>query len=527
MTVESILIGIDAGTSVLKSVAFTTDGEQIAVASRKNTYSSGEGGSVEQDMAATWADAVATLKDLTAQLGERATAIAAVAITGQGDGTWLIDANGLPVGPAWLWLDGRGGKIAREFAASERHREHYERTGTGINTCQQSVQLLVMKRRHPERLARATTAFHCKDWLYFNMTGERATDPSEASFTFGDFRTRRYSDAVIGNLGLDGEARLLPPIVDGRTTSHPLLRAVADATGLPRGVPIVLGYVDIVATGVGSGLVGETPGTGCSILGSTGVHMRHVRSAEEIVLNDMRSGYVMPLPAEQGLVQFQSNMAATLNIDWIVGLAWKFLQSEGVERDRGQLMAHLDDRVLAAEPVSAIYHPYISEAGERGPFMEPLARAQFTGLHYGASFDDLMRAVFEGLAFAARDCFEGTGGVPHEIKLTGGAGRSRAMRLFLASVLGCPVRTVEREEAGAAGAAMIAAVNRGFFASIEECTAVWTRGRFSEPTLPDAALRPLYDSAFGLYREIREQLPPIWTRLAAIRDRADRARKAA
>lgn len=523
MASAPILVGIDAGTSVLKSVAFTTDGEQIAVASRKNSYVSVEDGGVEQDMAATWADAVATLKDLTAQLGQRAMAIAAVAITGQGDGTWLIDKVGEPVCPAWLWLDARGGRIAREFAASDRHRAHYERTGTGINTCQQSVQLLVMRQRHPERLARAATAFHCKDWLYFNMTGVRATDPSEACFTFGDFRTRRYSDAVIENLGLDGEARLLPPIVDGRTTSHSLVHTVAAATGLPAGVPVVLGYVDIVATGIGSGLVGETPGTGCSILGSTGVHIRHARNADEIVLNDKRSGYVMPLPTENDLIQFQSNMAATLNIDWIVGLAWKFLKSEGVERDRGQLMAHLDDRVLAAEPVSAIYHPYISEAGERGPFMEPLARAQFTGLHYGASFDDLMRAVFEGLAFAARDCFDSAGGVPHDLKLSGGGARSRAMRLFLASTLGCPVRTVERDEAGAAGAAMIAAVSCGVFASIEECTTVWTRDRFSEPTLPDPTLAPLYDSAFGLYREIREQLPPIWSRLAAIRGLAGQA----
>lgn len=527
MAVEPLIVGIDAGTSVIKSVAFTASGVQIAMASRKNTYRSLEDGGAEQDMAKTWADTAATLKELTGRLGDRAASIAAVAITGQGDGTWLIDAEGRPVCPAWLWLDGRGGKTALDFAASDKHRLHYEHTGTGINTCQQSIQLLVMKRRHAHRLERAATAFHCKDWLYFNMTGERATDPSEASFTFGDFRTRGYSDAVIANLGLGDEARLLPPIVDGRNTSHPLLAGVAEATGLPLGVPVVLGYVDIVATGVGSGLVGETPGTGCSILGSTGAHMRHVRSPDDIVLNTMRSGYVMPLPAERDLVQFQSNMAATLNIDWVVGLAWKFLHSEGVERDRRELMARLDERILAAEPVSAIYHPYISEAGERGPFMDPLARAQFTGLHCRASFDDLMRSVFEGLAFAARDCFEGTGGRPREIKVTGGAARSKAMRLFLASVLQCPVRAVEREEAGAAGAAMIAAVNCGFFASIEECTAVWTKGQLSEPTLPDSQLAPLYDSAFGLYRDIREQLPPIWARLAAIRNEAGAARKAA
>ncbi|MBO0902441.1 FGGY-family carbohydrate kinase [Jiella sonneratiae] len=527
MSGEPILIGIDAGTSVIKSVAFTAAGDQIASAARPNVYRQVEGGGVEQEMGRTWLDTVATLRELVERLGGRAADIAAVAITGQGDGTWLVDAAGEPVAPAWLWLDARGSKEARRFAESAAHAAHYGHTGTGINTCQQSIQLLVMKRAFPQLLARAETAMHCKDWLYFRMTGIRATDVSEAQFTFGDYRSRAYDDAVIDALGLAAERRLLPPIVDGRKVSHPLLKAVAEATGLAAGVPVVLGYVDIVATALGGGLVGEEAGLGLSILGSTGVHMRLAADASQVVPNPQRSGYVMPLPSDTALTQFQSNMAATLNIDWIVGLAASVLKIEGLERDPRSLIARLDERVARAEPLSAIYHPYISEAGERGPFMDPLARAQFTGLHSRANFDDLMRAVFEGLAFAARDCFEGAGGLPVELRVSGGAARSKTMREILASVLGCPVRNVEREEAGAAGAAMIAALSLGLYDGMEACSAVWIEGRLSQQVLPDQALAPCYDEAFGLYQDIRRALPPVWNRLAALRAGVERKGEAA
>lgn len=77
----------------------------------------------------------------------------------------------------------------------------FEATGTGLNTCQQSAQMAHMDRYHPELLNGSEVALHCKDWLYLNLTGVRATDPSEASFTFGNFRTRRYDDNVIAAPG--------------------------------------------------------------------------------------------------------------------------------------------------------------------------------------------------------------------------------------------------------------------------------------------------------------------------------------
>ena len=516
---RSVIVGIDAGTSVVKSVAFDLSGRQVAVASRPNSFSRVEGGGAEQDMARTFAETAETLSELMERLPGGASSVAAVAVTGQGDGTWLIDKAGEPVGPAWLWLDARAGNLAAELVRSDMHRAHYRATGTGINPCQQNAQLLMIKRLMPERIAAAATAFHCKDWLYFKLTGVRASDPSEAVFTFGNFRSRTYDDAVFEGLGLAGERHLMPPIVDGAKQCHPLTRAASKATGLLAGTPIVLGYVDFVTTAIGGGLIDASGTAGCSILGTTGMHERFVATPEKVVLNDEESGYVALLPHEGAVAQIQSNMAATLNIDWMLDLARGILKHEGVDLDRKDLVRSLDDRVLDAAPLSAIYHPYISSAGERGPFMNPHARAQFTGLHSEAGFYDLMRTVLEGLAFASRDCYSATGAIPAEIRLTGGAARSTAMRRILASVLNRPVRIVEQDEAGAAGAAMIAATQQGVFHDIIATAETWATPRLSDATEPDPALTGDYDEGFELYRDLRRTLGPAWERLHAIKDR--------
>ncbi|MFK7889550.1 MAG: FGGY family carbohydrate kinase, partial [Granulosicoccus sp.] len=183
---KDIIIGIDAGTSVVKSIAFSLDGEQLAVASIPNVYSTLDNGGVEQDLDDTWNNTLRTLVSLHEQIDHLATRVAAIAVTGQGDGTWLIDKDGRPVCPAWLWLDARSGQLAKQLSAAESDSERFRITGTGLNACQQGSQLLWMKRHQAQVLDRSETAFHCKDWLYFNLTGERVTDPSEGSFTFGD-----------------------------------------------------------------------------------------------------------------------------------------------------------------------------------------------------------------------------------------------------------------------------------------------------------------------------------------------------
>ena len=124
--------------------------------------------------------ALPRVPDLTAR-------VSAIAVTGQGDGTWLIDDDGRPVAPALLWLDSRAAKLVGGDPARPHTPRLYQRTGSGLNACQQGAQLAWFKTHAPECVSRAKTAFHCKDWLYFLLTGERATDPSEATFHLRKF----------------------------------------------------------------------------------------------------------------------------------------------------------------------------------------------------------------------------------------------------------------------------------------------------------------------------------------------------
>lgn len=514
---DALIIGLDSGTSVVKSVAFTLDGEQIASAALTNAYVSVPGGGAEQDMARTWVEAAETVRLLGEKVPGLAERTLALSVTGQGDGMWLIDKAGEPVAPAWLWLDARAGSIAEEFASSPAHAAHYKRTGTGVNACQMSTQLAWMKRNRPEVLAGAETSFHCKDWLYFKLTGVRATDPSEANFTFGEYRTRSYAPHILDELGAGEAKRLLPPIVEGTVEASGLSKNAAALTGLRERTPVSLGYVDVVCTGLGGGLFDPEGKTGCTIVGSTGMHMRVAPNADAVRLNSEMSGYTMAFPAPGMYAQMQSNMASTLNIDWLLDLARGILKQQGVERSRGDLLKDLDQRILAVPPAGVLYHPYISLAGERGPFLEPSARAMFSGLDVTTGFDHLMRGVFEGLCFAARDCYSAMGDIPAEVRITGGAARSQALRVMLASVLGARVRTVMREEAGAAGAAMMAAVQQKVFPTMQDCVARWVDPRLGDATEPDTRLSSIYEAAFRSYKHAREAMRPIWKAMAKTR----------
>ncbi len=514
---RDIVIGIDAGTSVIKSVAFDTAGRQIASAARPNRYTTRAGdGAAFQPMAQTWDDCAATLRALGDQVDGLAARCAALAVTAQGDGTWLVGAGNRPVGDGWLWLDARAADIVRQLRAGAGDAERFAITGTGLNACQMGAQLAHMAAHDPDLLDAAEVALHPKDWLYLNLTGLRATDPSEGLFTFGDFRSRRYDDRVIEALGLGSRRHLLPGMIDGSQTTHPLTPEAAALTGLLAGTPVSLGYVDVVCTAMGAGILAGGPGA-CSIIGSTGMHMRAGRAAD-LRPGPARTGYVMVLPVPGMAAQMQSNMAATLNIDWILGLAADLAGELGAPVSRADLIGRIEGWLAASRPGALIYHPYISEAGERGPFVNSRARAGFTGLSAGHGFADLLRAVVEGLGMAARDCYGAMGPMPAELRLSGGAARSPGLRAILGAATGAATRISAREEAGAAGAAMMAAVATGVYPDMAACVEAWVSPHLGPAEAPDPELAATYARLFPAYRAARQALEPVWDRMAGHED---------
>ncbi|MGJ3264595.1 MAG: FGGY family carbohydrate kinase [Salinarimonas sp.] len=517
MAGADLLIGIDAGTSVIKAVAFDLGGNQVAVAATPNRYTSrSSDGAAFQSMEQTWGSCADTLRALGETLPGLAARVAAIAVTAQGDGTWLVGAQERPVTDGWIWLDARSAPTVARLRAADADAIRFHHTGSGLNVCQQGSQIAHMLATSPELVAAAEVALHPKDWLYLKLTGVRATDPSEACFTFGDFRTRTYSDTVIDALGLAKETRLLPPILDGSTLTHPLTDVAAAATGLLAGTPVSLGFVDVVCTALGAGIVTDRPAA-CTIIGSTGMHMRAVEAAAAS-LNDARTGYVMCLPLPGMVAMLQSNMAATLNIDWLLAVADDLLSGFGAPQDKAALIARIDQWMAESAPSGLLYHPYISDAGERGPFVNAAARASLIGLSHSHRFNDLVRAVVEGLGMAARDCYAAMGPMPPELRLTGGAVRSAALRGVLAASVGAPTRVSSREEAGAAGAAMIAAVATGVYPDMDACIADWVTPTLGRAEPNDPALTALYAGRYPAYRAARLALEPVWSDLARRQD---------
>lgn len=520
---RDLLIGVDAGTSVIKAVAFDLQGRQLAVASTPNQVLGGPGGVAEQDMDRTWASTVATLRALADQVPGLARRAAALAATGQGDGTWLVDADGRPVGPALLWLDARASAQAQALRSCPAGTAVARRAGNALTPSIQSCQLLWLREHQPERLARAATAMHCKDWLYFKATGVRAGSPCESVYTFGDFKTLAYDDEVLAWLGLADLRHLLAPIVDGTRRSAPLSPAAAAETGLPAGLPVVLPLMDVPLCVLGAGGLAWDAGgalrrVGCSVLGSTGMH-GWVSDGIDTLQPSAEAGFTIALP-EPGLrVRLVSHMAATLNIDWLLALLGEAAALAGAGAlPRAQLLERLDRLVLDTAPAQAIYLPYIAESGERGPFVDAAARAQLGGFSAGLGVAGLARAVYEGIALATRDCYEALGPLPDEIRLSGGASRSPALRQLLASVTGRPVRISHREECGAAGAAITAAVAIGLAPSVRSLLPQWVDA-YLDPatTAPDAAQAALYEPVFRHYQDMTRQARPTWAGLAATR----------
>jgi len=522
---QEVFVSIDAGTSVIKSTAFDRDGSLLASASQVNRYRKVADGGVEQSMAATWDKSAATIAAVLRQIPDADRRIAALAVTGQGDGTWLIDRDNAPLGDAMLWLDTRAAGIVAELDARRARAAAYRLTGTALSACNQSAQLAYLKREQPARLQHADCALHCKDWLYLNLTGVRATDPSEGVFTFGDFRTRAYSDQVLDAFGLADCRRLLPPMVDGSRHTEPLSAAAARAIGLKAGTPVSLGGVDVVCAALGGGA--RLPGAafGCSVIGTTGMHIKMAGDAKNLQLGDAVCGYTMVVPGLPGAVmRMLSNMSATLNLDWLAGLLTEAATLFGATAEAPKSLQRLEAAAAAAPPGEVLFLPYI-ESGERGPFLNADARAQFGGLHSGAGVGALARAVYEGVALAARHCYQALGGAPEEVRPVGGGARSRLLCELLASVLNARIRATPCPEPGALGAAMLAAVAVGRFADLSEACQAWVEPNFGAARggqAPDEALRAHYDRLFSAYLAAVEAAPPMWDALAAVR-RADSA----
>ncbi|MFD2762908.1 FGGY-family carbohydrate kinase [Micromonospora eburnea] len=416
-------VGVDVGTTVTKAVVFAADGTALRRAARPTVLCRTGPGRYEQDTEVVTASVLAVLDEL--EPGP----VAAVGVTGQGDGLWAVDEAGHSVRPAISWLDARAADIVAEWTASGLLRHMFDRTGNLPFAGNAGPLLAWLDRHEPATLGRAATAAYCKDVVVQRLTGLRATDVSSVPFL--DPGTRDYDPALLDTLNLAHRRNLLAPVL-----AAPVGELNTAVGGLPSGTPVVSAPYDLPAAALGAGVA--KVGDGLLIAGTTlacQVLSDRIGTGEPagLTLTTWEPGrWLRALPA----------MVGTAGLDWVLNLAG------ATTDDLPALLADGDSTGLSVLP-------FFAEAGERAPFVAPTARARIDGLHTGVTLADLVVATCEAIAYSARHCLTAAG-LDGELYAGGGGMRSPAWAQIFADVLGRPVRVLADEEIGARGAAQAA-----------------------------------------------------------------------
>jgi erythritol kinase len=479
-----VLIGVDAGTSVVKAVAFADDGAVLRVAARPTRTIVPAPGHIEQDLEEVIAAVGAVVREVSA--GEPADLLG---ITAQGDGLWLLDAKGRQVRAPILWSDARAAGIVTEWMTSGVMERAFRRSGNVPFPGAAAPLLAYLQEHEPESLRAATTAGYCKDAIAQRLTGARATDVSDASLPFFDPRSKCYDNDLLELFGVASWRDLLAPVDPSPAPLRPLTANGAALTGLPVGTPVHSGAFDLCATMSGAGV--RQPGDGLVILGTT---LGCAVLTDRVDTDGPPAGMLLCMPEADHWVRVMPAMVGTPSLEWALAIT-------GARREE------IDALLAASEPGAGgvVVLPYFAPAGERAPFVDPTARGQLIGLSLESTRADLVRAVCEGIAYAVRHCLESAGLAPGaRVFLSGGGVRSEGWRQILADVLQRPLVLARQPESGARGAALAALAAVGRVVDLE----VWTR--------PDGVVEPrtelggLYDAGMAFYRERLEAARGHW-----------------
>lgn len=473
----SQIIGVDIGTSVTKAVAFGADGAVLHCAVRRSTLIRHPGGRVEQDLEEVVGGVAEVVRE------------AAVALTGQGDGLWLRDAAGRAVGPMISWMDGRAADTVAGWLRDGTVHEVYRRTGSGMFPGCHAPLLAWLDRHEPEALERAAVAGYCVDAVAQRLTGSVSVDASDATLPFLDPRTRAYSREALAACGVDHLAALLPPPAPPRTVLA-LDRRGADLLGLPVGLPVTAGPYDLPACALGSGV--RELGDGLLTVGTTlACQVLTDRTGGLGAVGAEPAGMWLCTPDTGRWLRAMPAMVGTSGVDWALG---------AVGAATGDLEELLDRSPPGAAGVTAL--PFLSEAGERAPFVAPGARARLDGFTFAHTRADLVRAMCEAVAYAARHCLEAAE-LSGTLAVCGGGSRSVGWVKTFADVLGRPVRVPEEPEVGARGAALVA---RRFLGEPDD-----GRGDAASRVVdPDPRHRARYEDGYAAYRAALERARADW-----------------
>ncbi len=480
-------LGIDVGTSAVKAVVVDDAGRALAEAGRPLALSRPHPGWSEQHPDDWWTAVEACLDELAARAPAALAATAAIGLTGQMHGAVLLGADDRPLRPAILWNDGRAAAEAKALAGLGD--DLAERVGVRAMPGLTAPKVAWLAAREPEIPARLACLMLPKDWIRLKLTGERATDPSDAAGTWLlDEARRDWCDAALAAVGL-GRAQL-PRLIESTEVSGGLRPDLARRWRMHPGVPVAGGGGDSPVGAVGLGLVAE--GTALANLGTSALLLaptaRHRPNAAGLV-----HAFCHALPGRWYQMAAMLNGASALAwAAWLLG------------REVGDLVAAIEIRDRPSDGL--LFLPYL--CGERTPHDDADARGVFFGLDPSTDAVDLGRAVMEGVAFTFADAIAVLGAAGTTISAVdaiGGGARSRIWLGILATVMGVPVvRRAGGDKGPAWGAARLARLSLGEETVEEVCVAP----PIETIAEPDPRLVEFYSGQVDRFRRLYTVLRP-------------------
>jgi L-xylulokinase len=496
------LLGVDSGLTVTKAIVFDEVGTPRGTGSVPSEQSTPRPGWVEKDPDGQWAGAARAIKDSLRDAEVPVAEIAAVGVTGHGDGLYALDADCRPVRPAITSLDARGNEVAARLEREGVAEEALELVGEAPFGVQPAVLAAWIKEHERDVYDRIAHVLFCKDWLKLRLTGRLTTDPTEASAGLTDLRTQRYAPKVLALYGISELEGALPPVVRSYEVAGEVSTEAAAETGLRAGTPVVSGLHDCDASAVGSG--GVRPGLLTMIAGTFSIN--------EVISNDpvtdtrvLCRNWVEP---GQWMNMGNSPASAT-NLEWFVRRLCQ-AEVERAQREGTSPFGFIEGEVegVLGDDSHPVFVPFLYGSAD-----SPDASATLVGLKGWHTRGHVLRALFEGVAFnhrthvdALRDHFP-----PSEARLTGGGARSPTWSQTFADVLDLPVAIPAGDEAGALGAAICAGVAADTFPSVAEGAdrTVRIKRRFE----PDPPRRDRLAETYETYLQVTDAMAPVWGRL--------------
>ena len=503
------LLGIDLGTSGTKTVLFREDGSALAQETAEYQLSQPQNGWAEQDPGDWWDAAVKTISGVVKQSGVDPMDIKALGISGQMHGLVMLDEGGVVLRPCIIWADQRTGEECEEITRLIGRERLIALTANPALTGFTASKILWVRNHEPEVYKKCRHILLPKDYLRYRLTGDFATEVSDASgMQLLDVPKRRWSDEVLDKLQIPIE--LLARVYESPEVTGHISREAARLTGLSENTLMVGGAGDNAAAAVGTGTVED--GRAFTTIGTSGVVYAHT---SDLAIDPKGRVHTFCCAVPGAWHVMGVTQGAGLSLRWMRDTC---CENEVLEAKKGVDPYDLMIALAEKSPLGAkrlVYLPYLM--GERTPHLDPDCRGVFFGLSAIHQKGDLIRAVLEGVSYSLRDCLDildFMGVKPDSMLLTGGGARSPFWRQMLADVFDCPVQTIKSAEGPALGVAILAGVGAGIYKSVPEaCRQLVETG---PRLMPDPARSARYQDIHRLYQNLYPALKESFQQLKAL-----------